>query len=414
MADAAQSIDVNLQSDPVTRGNDILRDLDRLRETEPVFWSDQSFCWIVTPHADVSDMFKGKYPLINSGRNDYLYRMIPEDEWPEKIGNIIKFFKSAVVSLDGSDHKRIRTLLMKAFTRKVVESHRDYARGRAQHLIDFAIDNSPIEFNEQISRPMTADVLFRFIGMPDSMFPKLREWTTAVAEGLTSAAPSVEQLVRCNSTIDEMNNAIMEEIELRRREPREDLLTSMLNAEEGGDRLTIEEILAQMNLLIVAGHDTTMNTITLGVEALSRHPGALDYIQEHPDKIDQCVAELQRYVSMATAQPRLVAEDFELHGKHIKKGQMVMIMHGIANRDGEVFDNPEELDFSRDNRNSMTFAPGVHFCLGHLLAKMQLAEFFGTLANKAKGVESLDEQLDFMPTVVFRGLYKMNVKITPR
>jgi pimeloyl-[acyl-carrier protein] synthase len=164
----------------------------------------------------------------------------------------------------------------------------------------------------------------------------------------------------------------------------------------------------------VAGHDSTANTMTLITEALSRHPEAWAYMRAHPEDMPNCINELMRYVAMASGQPRLVAEDFEWHGQRLKKGEPVALLIAGANRDPRVFKDPEKLDFSRDNSASQVFAPGIHHCIGHLLAKMQLIEFFTALVERFDSVEVLDEKLDFMPAFVFRGMYGMNVRFHPR
>ena len=122
--------------------------------------------------------------------------------------------------------------------------------------------------------------------------------------------------------------------------------------------------------------------MTMGVEALSRNPEAWQYIYENPDKILDCVNELMRYIAMSSGQPRLAAEDFEWHGKQIRKGQIVFLSIQGANRDPDAFANAEKLDFTRDNAGSLVFAPGIHHCIGHLLAKMQLCEFFSALVQR--------------------------------
>ena len=169
-----------------------------------------------------------------------------------------------------------------------------------------------------------------------------------------------------------------------------------------------------MLILIVAGHESTSSTITMIVEALSRHPEAWQYIEECPDKITDIVNEFMRYVCMNAGQLRVASYDFEWHGKQIKAGDMVMLCVAAANRDPRVYDNPLGLDFSRDNTNSMVFAPGVHHCVGHMLAKMEVGEFLLAMVKRFKGVDVQDDKLNFMPMAFFRGLYELNVRFHPR
>lgn len=407
-------LDVDLQNGPVSRGHALLEDFDRLRENEPVFWSDNSHCWIITRHADVVAMFQRKFPVTNADRMWAVFRNIPKDQWETRVPNLVKYSQLWITSSEGPQHTRLRSLLMKALNRRIVESFRPLARARAEYLMDIAVGQRDVEFNETISREMTGHVLFSLIGMPESTFPSLREWATGLMEGVGATNPSPEQLERADRALLGMKQAVLVELDKRRTEPRDDLLTALLNASEGDDRLSVDEIIAQMHTIIVAGHDTTMNTLTLAVEALSRHPEAWSYMSDNPDRMTDCVNEIQRYVAMSLGQARLVYEDFELHGKTIRKGDMLIGMIAGANRDPAVFAAADKLDLTRDNRSSMVFAPGVHFCLGHILAKMQLTEFLSVMVRKAAGVEVLDDPLDFMPIWVFRGFYALNARFTPR
>jgi cytochrome P450 len=405
--------DVDLTNAPRERGKAMIEDLDHIRDKTPVFWSEKSRCWFITRHEDVTDAFQRRIPVTNDGRMFPVFHLIPPEEWDTRIPTLVKYSDLWITSTEGERHARLRSLLMKAMNRKIVEGFRPYAKARAESLVDTMIAAGELEFNEGISRAMTGDVLFQLLGMPAELIPQLRDWATWLMEGVGATVPTAERLEKASYALEKMNEAVAVELEKRRKEPRDDVLSGLLNASEGEDRLSYDEILAQMHVAIVAGHDTTMNTITLSVDALARNPDAFAWAQAHQDRILDIVTELQRYISMVGGQPRLVYEDFELHGHTIRKGDVVAVMIASANRDPAVFANADTIDFTRDNRNSMVFAPGIHFCLGHNLAKMQLTEFIGALLRKVKTIEVLDEALDFLPVWVFRGVYQMNVRVTP-
>jgi len=409
-----QVIDVDLTNDPRERGEAMLTDIDHIRETDPVHYSEASRCWFITRHADVVDAFQRRLPLTNDGRMFPVFHLIPPEEWEARIPALVKYSDLWVTSSEGPRHARLRSLMMKALNRKVVENLRPYARQRAEFLVDKMCAERELEFNEGISRAMTGDVLFKLLGMPEEHLADLRDWATWLMEGVGATVPTAERLEKSNLAIVKMNEVVARELEKRRTDPKDDLLTGLLNACEGEDKLSFDEILAQMHVAIVAGHDTTMNTLTLSVAALAADPDAWAWVEQHQDRMLDAVTELQRYIGMVGGQPRLVEEDFELGGKIIRKGEMVAVLIASANRDPAVFAHPDKLDFERDNRDSMVFAPGVHFCLGHHLAKMQLTEFLGALVRKVRKIEVLDEELDFLPVWVFRGVYKMNVRVTPR
>jgi cytochrome P450 len=213
-----------------------------------------------------------------------------------------------------------------------------------------------------------------------------------------------------------MNEVFLIELEKRKTDPKNDLITSLYQASqaEGALALSLDEILAQLQLIIIAGHDTTANTMTLSMEAFSRRPEALHYIRDNPDDIERCVAEMQRYVAMSAGQTRVASSDFELRGRLIRQGELVTGAIVAADRDPLKFDRPHELDLTRHTAEMMVFAPGPRSCIGHMLAKMQLAEFFTALARRVDRVEVLDPEIAWMPVFVFRGLYNLNVRVHPR
>jgi pimeloyl-[acyl-carrier protein] synthase len=153
--------------------------------------------------------------------------------------------------------------------------------------------------------------------------------------------------------------------------------------------------------------------MALGMAALAQHPEARDYIRKNPEKMPDALMELMRYIAMSTMMPRIVAEDFTWQGHALKKGQFVFLMIAGANRDARVFPDPEKLDLTRPQDANMTFAPGLHFCIGHLLAKMQLGEFFPE-ALRRFDLEMLDKRLDFGLSLSFRGVETLHLRLTPR
>lgn len=406
-------LDVDLTNAPRERGKAMIEDLDHIRDQTPVFWSERSRCWFITRHSDVVDAFQRRIPVTNDGRMFPVFHLIPPEEWDARIPTLVKYSDLWITSTEGERHARLRSLLMKALSRRVVEGFRPYAKARAEALVDKMIAEGELEFNEGISRSMTGDVLFQILGMPPELTPELRNWATWLMEGVGATLPTAERLEKASFALEKMNEAVAVELEKRRTDPKDDFLTGLLTASEGEDRLSYDEILAQMHVAIVAGHDTTMNTITLSVEALARDPEAWAWAQANPDRIMDVVTELQRHIAMVGGQPRLVYEDFELHGHRIRKGDVVAVLIATANRDPAVFEHADRIDFTRDNRGSMVFAPGIHFCLGHHLAKMQLSEFLGALLRKIKRIEVLDDALDFLPVWVFRGVYQMQIRVTP-
>jgi pimeloyl-[acyl-carrier protein] synthase len=413
MAAISEAFDVDLMK-TAELGDAILAELDHLRELDPIHWSEATHAWLVTRHADVMRGFSGELPLSVDRLPHIQFSVLTPAEQAQRIPTLLKYIPKWIVSTDPPAHTRQRKLLVKAFHKKVVEGVRPYARDRVARLLDDAEKQPQQEFVEGIARQLPGGVILKLIGLPEENVSRLKQWANAFQLGLASTRPRPEWLETADRAMAEMNELFVREIEAHRRAPRDDLLSALLHATEDGETLSDDEMLAALSLLLVAGHDTTHNSITLGVVALSRSPASWSYMRAHPERILDCVNELMRISAMSAAQARVALKDFEWGGKQIKQGDAVFLMQATGNRDPSVFPRPEQIDFSHDNNQSLVFGPGLHHCVGHLLAKMQLTEFFSQLVERFDSVEVLDKRLDFMPQIAFRGLFKLNVRFHPR
>lgn len=230
---------------------------------------------------------------------------------------------------------------------------------------------------------------------------------------LGSFAPSGELLDRAERTMLEMRARFLPEIEKRRGSPTGDFISALVTARDKDDKLSDEELLATCYLTILAGNDSIGSTIALSTVAIAEDPGIGEYIRNHPENIVNTVMELQRCVAMSTAQQRVVSRDFEWRGREFKKGQYVLLIVASANRDPRAFPEALRFDPARKQDGNMTFAPGMHFCIGHLLAKMQMVEFFPTLVRRFD-VSLVDQDLDFLPNFTVRSLKTLRLRLRPR
>jgi cytochrome P450 len=393
-------------------GNGMLPLLNQVREQEGILWNDSLAGWLVTRHADVTDAFVGKLPLSN-------VRMEARTAGPDMDFFLQRYpLMSAtlpfwIVNADPPLHTRLRRLMTKAFSRRVVEDLRPMAKRVIAETLDGITGRSEIEFMEEVARQITGHVIMNKFGLPEAVFPNLKRWSVAFNVGLGGVVqPSMEILDAVESSIGEMQVIFKAEIDRRRLAPTDDFLSLLVTAREGEDRLSEEEVLGICYLVIVAGHDTTMNTMTLGVHALAHDQAARDYLLNTPERIGESVAEIMRYIAMSTSFQRIAAEDFTWQGAEIKKGDVVWLMTAAANRDPAVFPNPETLDMTRTNNDRTTvFGGGIHHCIGHLLAKMQLVEFFPEFFKRFPNARVLDESMEFIPSISFRGLSALHMRL---
>jgi len=340
--------------------------------------------------------------------------IIPREERAQRFPIISRYQPKVIVDTDPPEHTRLRKLMMKAFTKKIVEDMRPYTRETINTLLDKGVASPEIEFHEEISRPLPGFVIFKMLGIPEDQFQNMADWSNAMMEVSSGVGASVEKIEKAEWAFGEINKLASAERDKRLANPQNDLITTLVQASEDGEKLTEDEYFAQMLILIVAGHESTSSTITMITEALDNKPELWKFIRDYTDNIVDIVNELMRFVCMSAGQLRIAAEDFEWHGKQIKKGQMVVLAVASANRDPRVFKNPLEIDFTRNNLDSMVFGPGLHHCIGHMLAKMEVSEFLLAMVNRFEKVEVLDEMLMFMPSAFFRGMRELNVRFYPR
>jgi cytochrome P450 len=336
------------------------------------------------------------------------------EQWPTRLPNMMKYAPYHITNMDPPNHTRLRKLMTRAFDKKVVESLRPYVRQRAEELVETLRGRDSVDFPQEIARVLPGHVILKLVQFPDALFPDLMRWAHEVMVGLGTPNPKAEWVEAADRAFSEMTGHFLTQIHDRRRNPRgaEDFISALVTAREGHVGLTDDEVVALLETTLVAGHDTTTNSMTLGAAALAKHPEAWRYMKANPDKALQSVLEIMRYTAMSAAQNRAVGEDFEWHGKQLKKGDVVFLMFAAGNRDPRVYENAEKLDLTRNNDNSLTFGPGIHHCVGHLLAKMQLVEFFTVLTQRFDSALILEKELAFSPIVVFRSIPSMHMRFS--
>jgi pimeloyl-[acyl-carrier protein] synthase len=401
--------------DAGTLGFEVFPILNQLRESEPVHWNEAGRCWVVSRHQDIMDALSGSLPLSNLRLTAASLSVIPIDEWPRRLPNMSHYSRYHITNMDPPNHTRLRKLMTKAFGKPVVEGMRPFVRARVAALMDVLRAHKVVEFNGEIARELPGRVLLELLHFPEAIFPRLMSWAHEVMVGLGTPNPKAEWVEAADRAFAEMTEHFLVQIADRRRQSRgpEDFISALVTARDGQDGLTDDEIVALLETVMVAGHDTTTNSMTLGVAALAQHPEIWAYMRQNPEKTLESVLEIMRYTAMSAAQNRAVGADFEWHGKQLKKGDVVFLMLAAGNRDPRAFQHPEQFDPTRNNDNSLTFAPGLHHCVGHLLAKMQLTEFFSALTQQFSAAEILDEKIQFSPIVVFRSIPSLHMRFRP-
>ena len=316
---------------------------------------------------------------------------------------------------DPPDHTRLRGLAAKAFTPRRVATWQPEIERLAAWLIARAreeSDGEPVDLIDAFAFPLPVLVIARILGVPDDEYERFRAWASFIAAALD--LPVAEQAgfaARADDAVAELSEFLRWIIAARRADPRDDLISAMLAATDGGATLTEDELIATLILLLVAGHETTVNLIGNGTRALLTHPEQWAAIRDDPGLAGTATEELLRFDSPVQMTSRLTAEAVEIAGVPVPAGTWVMFVLGSANRDPAAFEEPERLDVRREVGRIMSFGMGIHFCLGAPLARLEGQVAFATLAREAPQLELAGERGVWRHGVILRGLAELPVRL---
>ncbi|MEH7418318.1 cytochrome P450 [Neobacillus drentensis] len=289
------------------------------------------------------------------------------------------FLSTSLNAIDEPDHKRLRTLVSKAFTPKYMESLRPRVQEAADELLDQVQAKGEMDLVKDYANPLPINVISDMIGVPKSDRKKIHEWSEAIANGLGLGRLDPEVA----KGLQDFGNYIKQLVAEKRQYPSDDLISQLVAIEEEGDRLNEAELLSMIQLLIFAGHETTSTLISTGTIILFDHPDQWEMLKANHSLVPSAVEELLRFNGPSTiAGPRYALEDTELGGEQIKKGDVILPLMKSANRDELQFAQSEELDITRKIKRHLAFGHGIHMCLGAPLARIEGDIAFTTLLKR--------------------------------
>jgi cytochrome P450 len=342
----------------------------RLREEAPVFWSETFNGWVLTRYDDVVKTFMDAARFRNGGRFEPVFDALPADLHDE-FAAMRHHFQHGVISADPPDHTRLRALIQKAFTPRAVDAMRDVAQRLVDARLDALSSSGGMDVLHDLANPLPVAVIAQMMGVPADDAGRLKQWSDDTMRFQSAGRATPDVLRISKRALFEFRDYLRTLFAQRRAEPRDDLISALVHAEEQGDRLSEEELLATCVTLLVAGHETTTNLITNGLFALLNHPGQLAALRANPAMMAPAIEECLRYDTSLQRNRRIVADDFEFGGQLMRKGQFVMQVIGAANRDPEVFAEPDRFDITRSPNPHIAFGRGIHFCLGAPLARIE-------------------------------------------
>jgi cytochrome P450 len=375
----------------------------RLRTIEPIHLMPLGF-YVASRHAEVTTILRDR----RFGK-DYVGRM--SRRYGAEILNepVYRSMSHWMLLLDPPDHSRLRGLVVRAFTARRIEDMRPRIQQIVDGIIDRVAPRRHVDLIADFAYRLPVTVICDMLGIPEADRQVFYTGSRMGGRLLDLAPLSAAEIEEQNGYNLAMAAYFHRLFELRRREPSDDLTTHLVQAEEAGDRLTNEELTANVILLFGAGHETTVNLIGNGLLALYRNPDQLRLLRDNPSLAPNAIEELLRYDSSVQVTGRTALEDVEeIGGIPLEKGQTVVCLLGSANRDPAVYADPDRLDITRADIRPMSFGGGIHYCVGAQLARIEGEIAITTLLRRLPKLRIDDvEHPDWRQTFVLRGLNKL-------
>ena len=374
----------------------------RLREADPVHQSPLGF-WVLTRYEDCVAVLRDQR-FGRAGFEGFLESMYGPPAGHERLPRSMLF-------QDPPDHTRLRALVSRAFTPRVVEGLRPRIQQVVDEIIDRALDARSMEVIGDLAYPLPVTVISEMLGVPAGDQESIKGWSADIARSLDAIGLQVDPDIVDRGRVARraIGDYFRQLLPERRRQPRNDLLSLLIAAEEQGDKLSEGELLSTCILLYIAGHETTVNLIGNGLLALLRHGDQLRRLREEPALAASAVEELLRYDGPVQRTARFTTVDVEIGGRAIDKGAMVVTVIGAANRDPAQFPDPDRLDLGRVDNRHIAFGFGIHFCLGAPLARLEGQVALGALARRLPALALATDTVEWRESQVLRGLKALPV-----
>lgn len=400
---------------PQTRANPypIYAELRKEAPVYPIQGQSGRRMWIVTRYEDVQTVLKDPRFIKN----------VREVATGEELAAIDANLQSSAFRLlnyhllnaDPPDHTRLRSLITKTFTPRRVELLRPRIEQLTDELIDAMEGKTEVDLIDAFAFPLPIRVISELMGLPIADRHKFREWTSMIVDRAGTEAPEVNQRKGTQAFVSYLTQLVVE----RRNQPMssdsdesKDLVTALIQTEEQGDKLSEEELISMLWILILAGHETTVNLIGNGMLALFQHPDQMEKLKDNPELIKTAIEEFLRYngpVEAATL--RYASENLELDGQKISRGDALWAALAGADRDPSEFANSDDLDVTRTNNQHLAFGYGIHYCVGAPLARLEGQIAFRKLLERKPTIHLAvpAEQLTWRPNMILHGLQSLPV-----
>ena len=323
----------------------------------------------------------------------------------------------SMIGLDGETHHRLRSLVNKAFTPRVIQQREEQMRATASALVEAAVAKGEVDLVQALTYPFPVQVIAEIIGIPTEDRERFKAWSDRSIANLGTGFfenPNEDDIREGRELFDEMRGYFIPLAEERVRSPREDLLTGLVQAEHEGSKLSHDEMLSMLVLLLVAGNETTTTLIGNAALEFMAHPEQMDRLRADTTLMPSAVDEVLRFAAPVQFDPRRATRSLVLQGQEIPQNSIMLCWLASANRDEKIFDRPEDFDVSRNPNPHLSLGFGVHYCVGANLARLEARIALETLLEKTRHMERADDDpLPLHPSPVFRAASRIQVRLEP-
>jgi len=380
---------------------------ERLRARAPILHDEATDHWLITRYSDVNALLRDR----RFGRT-YLHsathQEMGHDPPPDALDPFWHLINHGILDMEPPDHTRVRRLVSKAFTPRMVEAMREPVQRLTDELVDTVSGAGEFDLLPTIAEPLPVAVIAELLGVPDADRHLLRPWSADICR-MYELHPDQEDAAAAATASLEFSDYLRALSRERRSAPTGDLISEMALVVDEGQRLSEDELIGTCVLLLNAGHEATVNVTGNGWWSLFRHPDELARLRAEPGLVPAAVEELMRWDTPLQLFERWVLEDVEIHGVRVPRGAELGLVFGSANRDPGVFDRPDDLRLDREPNPHVTFGAGIHFCLGAPLARVELQTSFATVLRRMPGLELVEEPR-WKPGYIIRGLDALRVR----
>jgi hypothetical protein len=383
----------------------------RLRAESPVHWCEPWRQWVITRFDDVLAVNRDPARFSSAGwERKFISELPPE---LQQLPHMQRHYGTKVVSMtDPPEHTRLRRLVARSFTPRVLEALRPGIESLVREHLDRVQGRPTMDAIADLAYPLPAIVIGRLLGAPDEARDRFMHWSKDIVDFVGTGHADTERALRNEETLREFRAFLEPIIRDRRDNPRDDLMSILASPNENGERLSDDELVSTCIVMLFAGHETTANLIGNGLLALLKHPEQLAVLREQPGLAATAVEEFLRYDSPVQRNRRIASVDVELGDKHIRQGDSVMVFLGSANRDPEKFPDPDALDVTRAPNQHMAFGHGIHFCVGAALSRIEAPIAIAGLLERFPRVRlAAGYREEWRPNITFRGLESLELEL---